>query len=89
MKETKEAVVGLLVLAKLISEVLKDGPQITDAIVLFEKLQAPEIKEKMDAALSNINLVESEVKAASLADYIELVAGILPELTDLIKSVQK
>lgn len=89
MKETKEAVIGLLVVAKIVGEVLKDGPQITDAMVLFAKLQEPEIKAKLDAALADINMVEGEVKAAGLADYLDLIVGVLPELKGLIESVQK
>ena len=38
MKETKEAVIGLLVIAKIVGDVLKDGPQIADAMVLFAKM---------------------------------------------------
>lgn len=89
MKETREAVIGLLVIAKIVGEVLKDGPQITDAVVLFNKLQEPEIKAKVDAALADVNLVQVEVGAAKLGDYLELVAGILPEIKGLIEVVQK
>lgn len=89
MKETKEAVIGLLVIAKIVGDVLKDGPQITDAMTLFAKMQEPEVKAKLDAALADINLVSVEVKAAELGDLLALIAGILPELKGLIDSVQK
>lgn len=89
MKETKEAVVGLLTIAKIVGEVLKDGPQIVDAVTLFTKMQEPEIKAKVDLALENISLVQGEIEAAKLGDYLELFAGILPELKGLIDSVQK
>ncbi|GEM_PF-2057524 len=89
MKETKEAVIGILVLGKLIAEVLKDGPQITDAVTLFAKLQEPEIKAKVDAALADINLVQGEVEQAKAADYIDLLIGVLPELKAIVETVQK
>lgn len=89
MKETKEAVIGILVLGKIIAEVLKDGPQIADAVTLFAKLQEPEIKAKVDAALADINLVKGEVEKAKIGDYLELIAGILPELKSIIEAVQK
>lgn len=89
MKETKEAVIGVLVLGKLIAEVLKDGPQITDAVTLFAKLQEPEIKVKIDAAIADINLVKVEVDNAKIGDYLDLIAGILPELKEIIQTVQK
>lgn len=89
MKETKEAVIGLLVIAKIVGDVLKDGPQIADAMVLFAKMQEPEVKAKLDAALADINLVNVEVKSANMGEMLELLAGILPELKGLIESVQK
>lgn len=89
MKETKEAVVGILVIGKLVAEVLKDGPQITDAITLFAKLQEPEYKAKIDAAIADINLVKSEVDNAKFVDFLDLFTGILPELKGIIEQVQK
>lgn len=89
MKETKEAVIGILVLGKLIAEVLKDGPQITDAVTLFAKLQEPEIKAKVDAALADINLVQGEVEKGKASDYIDLLIGVLPELKAIVEAVQK
>lgn len=89
MKETQEAVIGLLTIAKIVGDVLKDGPQISDAVTLFAKLQEPEIKAKVDAALADVNLVQGEVEAAKLGDYLELFAAILPEIKGLIESVQK
>lgn len=89
MKETKEAVVGLLTIAKIVGEVLKDGPQITDAITLFAKLNEPEIKAKVDAALADIQLVEGEFKNAKFSDYVDLVVTVLPEIVALAESVEK
>jgi len=89
MKETKEAVIGILVLGKLIAEVLKDGPQITDAVTLFAKLQEPEIKVKVDAALADINLVQGEFEKAKAGDYLDLLIGIAPEIKAIIEAVQK
>lgn len=89
MKETKEAIVGLLALAKVIAELAKDGVQVQDAISLFAKLQEPELKAKVDAAIADVQKVQDEVKLASAADYFELVAAALPELKGLVEALQK
>jgi hypothetical protein len=89
MKETKEAVIGILVIGKLVAEVLKDGPQITDAITLFAKLQEPEYKAKIDAAIADVNMVKAEIDNAKFTDYLDLFAGILPELKSILEQVQK
>lgn len=89
MKETKEAVIGVLVIGKLVAEVLKDGPQLSDTLQLFARLQAPEYKAKIDAAIADINLVKSEVDNAKFGDYLDLVAAILPEIKEIVAQVQK
>jgi hypothetical protein len=89
MKETKEALVGILALAKVIAELAKDGVQVQDAISLFAKLQEPELKAKVDAAIADVQKVQDEVKAASAADYFDLVMIALPELKGLVEVLQK
>ena len=89
MKETKEALVGILALAKVIAELAKDGVQVQDAISLFAKLQEPELKAKVDAAIADVQKVQDEVKVASAADYFDLVMIALPELKGLVEVLQK
>lgn len=89
MKETKEALVGILALAKVIAELAKDGVQVQDAISLFAKLQEPELKSKVDAAIADVQKVQDEVKVASAADYFDLVIIALPELKGLVEVLQK
>ena len=89
MKETKEALVGILALAKVIAELAKDGVQVQDAISLFAKLQEPELKAKVDAAIADVQKVQDEVKVASAADYFDLVMIALPELKSLVEVLQK
>lgn len=89
MKETKEALVGILALAKVIAELAKDGVQVQDAITLFAKLQEPELKAKVDAAIVDVQKVQDEVKVASASDYFDLVMIALPELKGLVEVLQK
>lgn len=89
MKETKEAIIGLLALSKVIAELAKDGVQIQDAVALFAKLQEPVLKAKVDAAIADIQKVQGEVAVAKAVDYFDLVMVVLPELKDLVEILQK
>ena len=89
MKETKEALVGILALAKVIAELAKDGVQVQDAIALFAKLQEPALKAKVDAAIADVQKVQDEVKVAKASDYFDIVMVALPELKELVDIIQK
>jgi len=89
MKETKEAFVGVFALAKVIAELAKDGVQVQDAVSLFAKLQEPVLKAKVDAAIADIQKVQSEVQVAKAADYFDLALVALPELKELVEILQK
>jgi hypothetical protein len=89
VKETKEVVIGLLVIAKELALAFKDGVQVADAAVLFAKLQEPAIKDKLMAAYENIDLVKEEVKEVSLAEGLGIIQAALPELMALIEAVKK
>jgi hypothetical protein len=89
LKETKEALVGVLAIAKIIVELSKDGIQVNDAITLFNKLQDEEIKGKIDAAISDIKKVESEIKDCGLSESVDLIVHVLPEIKSLIEAIYK
>lgn len=89
MKETKEALVAVLAVAKEIAVLAKDGVQIQDAVALFAKLQEPELKAKVDLAIAEIQKVQEEVKVASASDYFDLAIVALPELKALVDVLAK
>ena len=89
LKETKEALVGVLAIAKIIVELSKDGIQVNDAITLFNKLQDEEIKGKIDAAISDIKKVESEIKNCGLGESVDLIVHVFPEIKSLIEAIYK
>lgn len=89
MKETKEALVGMLAVAKEIALLAKDGAQVQDAVALFAKLQEPELKAKVDAAIADVQKVQEELKVASAAEYFDLLIVALPELKALVEAIQK
>jgi len=89
MKETKEVVVGFLALAAELAVVFKDGVQIADAAVIFAKLQDEAFMSKLKAAYEDVEKIQIEVKEASAAEVIEVIAIALPEIKKLIEAVKK
>lgn len=89
LKETKEALVGVLAIAKIIVELSKDGIQVSDAISLFNKLQDEEIKGKIDAAISDIKKVQEEIQVCGLSESVDLIVHVLPEVKELIEALYK
>lgn len=88
-KELKEALVGFLALACAIAKVSKDGVQVADAAVLFAKLQEPAVLEKLKAAYADIEKVPSETKDLEVAEVIDLVGAVIPELLKLVEALKK
>ncbi len=74
IKETKEFLVGLNELALALIPILKDGVQITDAVVLFEKMKSDAVfAEKLMAAYEGMSAMGTEIGDVSMAEGIELV----------------
>lgn len=86
IKETKEAVLGLLAIAPVIAAELKDGASLSDALVVYQKVMASEeLKVKVLAAYDNIKAVPEEVKDLDLAEAIDLIKEVIPEVLKLIQ----
>lgn len=89
IKETKEAVIGLNEIALVLANRFKDGVQITDFTVMWDKLQNDaEFKAKLEAAWNNYKLIPAEVKDIDLSEGGELVIvqiGYLPKFIDEFK----
>jgi len=75
-KETKELLIGLIHLVKLLSKHVKDGIGVEDAIIIYELVNDPAYKE----ALIGVDGILSEVKSLSISDAIELIKTVLDEL---------
>lgn len=89
IKETKEALVGVLEVAVLLTKALKDGIQISDVGVIIDALRHDEeFKAKMAAAVKDISLVKTEMADCSAVEAIELaVAGVayVPKIIGAMK----
>ena len=85
MKETKEALLALVVIGKFVSDRLKDGVQLDDAIALGNALISDgEFKRIVQAGYKDYQLIDDEFKDFNLAKALELVA-VLPELAKVLK----
>lgn len=90
IKETKEAMIGMLKLAAAMTEVLKDGAQMSDAVALFAKFQGDEkFKSALMAAQENIAMVPAELKDLSIMEGAELMQAAIPEIFELLKAMKK
>ena len=90
MKDSKELVIGLLAIAALLAEKLKDGVQVADIGEIVAKIAADEVlKAKIEAAYVDIEKVPSEVQAATVSEVVEILAAALPEVLNLINAVKK
>jgi hypothetical protein len=90
IKETKEAVIGALVLASFIIERSKDGLKVDDALALYEKFNSDaEFKALMVQAFDNVKAVGDEVKDLSVPEVFELVTSSLPYILKMIDGLKK
>ncbi len=80
VKETKEALLALIVLGKFVADRLKDGVQLADAGALASALMNDgTFKDVVTAGVEGIDKVPAEVEELDLADMLEL-AKVIPEL---------
>jgi hypothetical protein len=85
VKETKEAILALVVLGAFVADRLKDGVQLDDAMALGGKLASdPEFKAKVMAGIDGMDKVPDEVSEIDLQDLIEL-AKVIPDVLAAMK----
>ncbi len=81
MKETKEALVGIIALAKEVVELSKDGLQPSDIMVLVSKLAADEaFRTKCLNAVQGLEKIPEELNPLTIEKGIDLVLAIALEL---------
>lgn len=89
IKETKEVLEGLNVIAEEIISVAKDGIQVKDAAQIVEDLLLkPEFKAKLIAAVDNIKGVPAEIKDLDLVEGVELVKFEYDGVERIIKALK-
>lgn len=90
IKESKEAIIGLLVIGGVVAKELKDGFQVQDLIDVFSAINGDaERKAKVEAALAGVGEIPAEVKDLDWVEGIELLVGIAPEIRSLLESLSE
>ncbi len=90
VKETKEAIVGLLKLAGVMGGLLRDGVQASDALELMNKLMGDEVlKAALMAAYSDVSKIPDEVKDLSMSEGLELISAVVAEIPGLLANIKK
>jgi hypothetical protein len=90
IKETKEAVVGLIEIAALLGKVFKDGVQATDALEVWSAISADEeLKAKLVAAYNEADQIPAEVKDLSVMEGIELLTACAPGVVKIAQALGK
>lgn len=90
IKETKEALHGILALSVVLAGVLKDGAQLSDLSKLFDKMQNDEeLKTKLEAAWKDVVLVQQEASDIDLSEGVELLMEAVPYVPKLIEAMKK
>lgn len=86
VKETKEAILALVILGKFVADRLKDGVQLDDAVALGAKLMGDaDFKAKVMAGIDGIEKVPAEVGEIDLADLLEL-SKVIPDILVAIQA---
>lgn len=85
MKETKELLLALVMLGKLVADRVKDGVDLGDAVAIGQALLTDgALKDAVQAAIKDIDKVDDEIKGISLVGALEL-AQLIPELIAVIE----
>jgi hypothetical protein len=86
IKESKELLSGVMVLAGVLIDRLKDGFQADDLPVILSKLgYDPKVRE----ALKNVQAIPSELKDLDVEEIVQLVMQVVLEVPKLIEAFKK
>ena len=90
VKETKEALLGLLKILPILLKQFKDGVQVAeDASALYEKIvKNEEIKAAILEAYDGYDKVPEEVKDISILEFFQLVGAVTPEVIKIIEEIK-
>lgn len=90
IKETKEAMIGIFELGLVISDLLKDGAQISDASALAMRLLTDSnLKAKLEAAKDKVNEVPEEMKDLSILEAIDLAKTAIEYVPKFVEALKK
>ncbi len=81
IKESKEALVALVVLGKAVADLAKDGLDLSDGLALGSKFIADEkFRAAIVEGIKGIDKVGPEIKDIAASEALELLGAIYEEL---------
>jgi len=81
IKESKEALVALVVLGKAVADLAKDGLDLSDGLALGSKFIADEkFRGALIEGIKGIDKVGAELKDIAASEALELLGAIYEEL---------
>ena len=84
VKETKEALMAVMLVGAFVTERLKDGVDLSDLGAMLEKLKDDEFKNIVDAGIKGSDQIGEEIGDLSLAEGLELASALIPELLTML-----
>lgn len=89
VKDTKEMIKGVLMLAAILSKKFADGVQATDAAEVWAKFQTDEqFKTAMLDAYNGANNISEEIGDLSVAEAFELAGVLVQEIPKLLEALK-
>lgn len=86
MKNTKEAIIALLVLGKFVADRVKDGVQLEDALALGQALMTEgEFKTLVQSGYEGMDKIGEEFADFNLVKGLELVQ-IIPKMVEILQA---
>lgn len=81
VKESKEALVALAAIGKVVIDLAKDGVDFGDAVALGSKLVTDEkFRAKVTAGVQGIDKIPAELKDIAASEALDLVEALIDEV---------
>jgi len=81
VKETKQALVALVILGKAVAELAKDGLDLSDAVSLGSKLVSDAaFRDALVEGVKGIDKVREEIKDIAASEALELLGAVYEAL---------
>lgn len=89
IKETKEALHGIMVLSTFVAAQAKDGLKLNDATALLQKFISDDaFKASLESAVKGIETVPDELGDLDAKEIVELIQFILPDVMNIIEALK-
>ena len=81
VKESKEGLIALIALGKVVAKLAADGLDMSDAVALGSKLISDaQFRGKLTAGLQGLDKIGPELKDIAASEAIELIEAIVDEV---------